>query len=74
LSSFDHDMLVRFSALFAFFIPVLWSSCLSFNLLQLRAQSKRQNAVSLRLLLDPKPSHRPQSGKRSVDQPLVLKL
>jgi hypothetical protein len=60
-------MLVRFAALFAVFIPVLERSRLIVKPLQLRAQSKRQNAVSLRLLLDPKPSHRPQSGKSSVD-------
>jgi hypothetical protein len=32
-------------------------------LAQSRAESKRHNAVSLRLLLDPKPRQRPQSGE-----------
>jgi hypothetical protein len=43
-------------------LPQIVSDCnLFFFCSQLRSQSKRQNAIALRLLLEPKP--RPQSGK-----------
>jgi len=50
---------LRFAALWFAVLNLRFDA---FACVQMRTQAKRHNAVALRLLLNPKPSIRPQSG------------